>query len=311
MPAFCTHYLFGEEFLLELPTEKRHNKNFRSAFFYGVHGPDFLLFHRALPTMLGKSFRKLSTKLHSDNPVPLLEQMQQLMLQNEDNDYIQGYVAGFICHYALDRAVHPYVNFLQEAIIRKEKIRYSGSVVHNRIETNIDRFMLNDRLKIKNARNFSPAEVLSDDKEMLRCISSVMDKAINSLYKTKITQKHIFQAFLDFRKLETRLSNQTYWRTPLAKIVELPIRIVKGPALSTLIRSGKLKTGWDYANTTKHKWTNLHLKGMSSQDSFVELYEKAISQAVYMYNEISLGSDISEVTGGISFDKGIPVKPVE
>lgn len=307
MPAFCTHYLFGEEFLLELPTEKRHNKDFRSAFFYGVHGPDFLLFHRALPTMPGRSFRKLSTTLHSDNPVPLLELMQKLMLQNDDNAYIQGYVAGFICHYALDRVTHPYINFLQEAIIRKEKIRYTESVVHNRIETNIDKFMLADRLKIKDGRKFSATDTLSTDAEMLRCISTLMAKVINTLYKTKLDTKGVIQAFSDFRKIEAKLSNETYWRKPFAKIAELPVRLAKGPALSTLIRSGKIKTDWDYANTTKHKWTNLHQKTKTSDDSFVELYETALSQAIYMYDEFLMGSDVAEVTEGISFSKGVPM----
>lgn len=307
MPAFCTHYLFGEEFLLELPTEKRHNKDFRSAFFYGVHGPDFLLFHRALPTMPGKSFRKMSTKLHSDNPVPLLELIQKAMLDNADNAYIQGYAAGFICHYALDRLAHPYVNFLQEAIIRKEKIRYSPSTVHNRIEANIDRFMLWDRFKIKDARRFSTNDTLSTDEAMLRCISNLMAEVINTLYKTKINAQSVYQAFSDFRKLEARLSNETYWRKPVAKIVELPIRPIKGPALSTLIRSGKLKKDWDYANTTKHKWTNLDAKGKTSDDSFVEIYENALSQAIYMYDEFLMGSDVGEVTEGISFNKGIPL----
>lgn len=311
MPAFCTHYIFGEEFLLELPPEKRHNKNFRDAFFYGVHGPDFLLFHRAMPTMLGKSFRKLSTTLHTDDPVPLIELMRKTALANEDNYYIQGYFAGFLCHYALDRTAHPYVNFLQEAIIRKEKIRYSPSVVHNRIETNIDRFMLVDRLKINDARKFSPADTLSQDKEMLRCISTFMTKIINSLYKTKLTTEATFQAFADFRKLETKLSDETYWRKPFAKIVELPVRLIKGPVLSTLIRSGKLRTDWDYSNTTRHKWTNIHLKGHSTEDSFIEIYETALSQAIYMYDELLANGDVLEITGGLSFNKGVPVKSAE
>ena len=307
MPAFCTHYLFGEEFLLELPTEKRHNKDFRNAFFYGVHGPDFLLFHRALPTMPGKSFCKLSTKLHSDNPVPLMELMQKLMLSNEDNAYIQGYVAGFICHYALDRVAHPYVNFLQEAIIRKEKIRYSPSVVHNRIETNIDKFMLADRFKIKDARRFNAVDTLSTDSEMLRCISTLMAKVINALYKTKLDTKSVVQAFSDFRKIQEKLTDETYWRKPFAKIVELPVRPVKGPVLSTLIRSGKTKTDWDYANVTKNKWTNLHHKTKASDDNFIEIYETALSQAIYMYDEFLMGSDVAEVTEGISFSKGTPL----
>lgn len=307
MPAFCTHYLFGEEFLLELPPEKRHNKQFREAFFYGVHGPDFLLFHRALPTMPGKSFRKISTKLHSDNPVALLELMQKLMQQNEDNPYIQGYVAGFICHYALDRVAHPYVNFLQEAIIRKKKIRYSPSTIHNRIETNIDKFMLVEKLKLKDTRKFAPAETLSTDPELLKCISTLMAKVIGTLYKSKITEKSVHQAFCDFRKLQTRLSNETYWRKPFAKIIELPIRISKGPALSVLLRSGKMGTDWDYANVTKHKWTNLHHKGKTLDDSFIETYETALSQAIYMYDELLLGSDVAEVTEGISFNKGVPM----
>ena len=305
MPAFCTHYLFGEEFLLELPPEKRHNKDFRSAFFYGVHGPDFLLFHRALPTMPGKSFRKISTKLHSDNPVPLIKLMQRLIISNPDNSYIQGYVAGFICHYALDRAAHPYVNFLQEAIIRKERIRYSPAVVHNRIETNIDRFILSEKLKLKDGRRFSPADTLSRDEEMLRCISTLIAKVVNTLYKTKLKASSVYQAFADFRKIEQRLSNETYWRKPVAIILELPLKLTRGPALSTLIRSGKLRTDWDYANVTKHKWTNLHAKTKTWDDSFMEIYESALSQAIYMYDELLLGSDVTEITDGISFNKGV------
>lgn len=308
MPAFCTHYLFGEEFLLELPTEKRHNKNFRSAFFYGVHGPDFLLFHRAMPMMFGKNFRKLGETLHADTPVPLLEKLQQMLIEHRDNDFIQGYVAGFICHYALDRTAHPYVNFLQEAIIRKEKIRYSPTTVHIRIETNIDRFMLMDRLKINDARKFSASETLSTDEKLLKCISSMMSKVINSLYKTKITTQSIMQSFADFRKIQTIISNENYWRTPFFKMAELPLIFTRGPIRSALLRSGRMRTDWDYANTTGRKWMNLHTKSKTSQDTFIEIYENALSQAVYMYDEILAGGNVMEITGNVSFDKGVPMK---
>jgi len=90
-------------------------------------------------------------------------------------------------------------------------------------------------------------------------------------------------------------------------VAELPVRFAKGPALSTLLRSGKMKTDWDYANKTKHKWTNLNQKTKSSDDSFIDLYETALSQAIYMYDEFLLGSDVAEVTEGISFVKGVPM----
>ena len=307
MPAFCTHYLFGEDFIVDLPIEQKHNINFRNSFFYGVQGPDFLLFHRALPTMMGKSLRRFSTRMHTDPPAKLFAVLQKLQRLNPDNDFVNGYVAGFVCHYALDRAAHPYINFLQEGIIRKEKAKFAPTI-HNRIETNIDRYMLKARFKINDPRKFHPSEILTDDPKTIQNIASIIVKVLSSVYDFNVKQSEICTAFRDFRKIEEMLSDSNYWEKTVARFAELPVRSKYGPALSALIRSGKTDKRWDYVNAKKNPWVNVDNREQASNMSFIEIYDSALQSALTMYNGLLEGIDAAEFTGNISFKTGAVAK---
>ena len=64
--------------------------------------------------------------------VEILQEMENNK-QNEQRAALKAYFYGFICHYCLDKSIHPYVYFHQENN-KKKQPSIPDSVIHAKIE---------------------------------------------------------------------------------------------------------------------------------------------------------------------------------
>ena len=109
-----------------------------------------------------------------------------------------SYFCGFICHYALDRSVHPFVYWAMEDIKKREHITYHPFVLHNRIEFNIDMILLKEKRNIENTLKFSTKTLLSDDPELIENMARAAAYAFSVTLKSKCSEGKFQQAFRDF-----------------------------------------------------------------------------------------------------------------
>ena len=107
MPAMIAHYLFAQRVFSKLKAGVTPEAPAMAA--VGAQGPDIFFFHRVLPWEPGTSFAKQGSLLHKISPAKLFEAFRAGInrASAEDRAAMTGYVQGFFCHYALDRAVHP------------------------------------------------------------------------------------------------------------------------------------------------------------------------------------------------------------
>ncbi len=153
MPAVYAHYSFGEKVLDSLPhTLAERFSRFHEAFALGTQGPDILFYHRPLkknPT------RQKGSDMHFAAAESFFSR-QAKRLTNENHVTPQNgawlprsaeaaYVAGFICHFALDVYAHPIVYELQ-----------STGVSHGKIESEFDKYLL--RKDDKPVRGYNTAQ---------------------------------------------------------------------------------------------------------------------------------------------------------
>lgn len=143
MPDLTTHTLFGQKVLENLSQPlfdiiKEHY----SAFCFGAQGPDLLFFRKAVSIFSGKSFLpKMGSRMHKEKVSETLNFMksyiESVKKDSEEEEILISYFMGFICHYHLDKTVHPYVYFLEESICNHHPERTPLSV-HVRIESQLD-----------------------------------------------------------------------------------------------------------------------------------------------------------------------------
>lgn len=130
MPSTYAHYRFGQDVLRALPDKYQEVLLQEEALFsIGLHGPDILFYykpfsHHAIHGEGGRMHRLTGRQYFSEAGKTFLERGPRKA------DY--AYLCGFLCHFALDRACHGYINDLAAL----------GEVSHAEIESEFDRFLL-------------------------------------------------------------------------------------------------------------------------------------------------------------------------
>lgn len=125
MPNYYAHLEFGRRVLDALPLPLRRTVEAeKEAFLIGLYGPDPLFFSPR------RRVRQLGRALHRQAVRPVAARLRQAM--EENLPMAHGYAAGFLCHFALDSACHPYVGALSGR----------GEVTHGQIEAELDRLLM-------------------------------------------------------------------------------------------------------------------------------------------------------------------------
>ena len=131
MPNYFAHLIFGAKMLKQLPEEAAAPiRAQREAFNLGCLGPDPLFFYRpALPN----AARREGLEMHHESAAPVFARLARAL--GNGVPQAEGYAAGFLCHFALDAACHPYVN---------SRVAES-TVAHLAMEAELDRALMENR----------------------------------------------------------------------------------------------------------------------------------------------------------------------
>ena len=130
MPSTYAHYRFGQDVLKALPAKYRDTLlQEEDLFNIGLHGPDLLFYykpfsHHPLHAEGGRMHRLTGREFFTEAGRTFLERGARRA------DYV--YLCGFMCHFALDRACHGYINDFER----------DRQVSHAEIESEFDRILL-------------------------------------------------------------------------------------------------------------------------------------------------------------------------
>ncbi|MBQ8382486.1 MAG: hypothetical protein IJX47_04685 [Clostridia bacterium] len=132
MPAVYAHRVFGDAVINTLSHAlferlEPHLPLFRM----GLHGPDLLFYYQPLRKT---PLREMGDLLHQRTGRQVLGCMLDTLsaLPSERQDAGFAYVLGFVCHYLLDSACHPYV----------EQLTKAGKAPHCTIEGEFDLWLI-------------------------------------------------------------------------------------------------------------------------------------------------------------------------
>lgn len=130
MPAIYAHNKFGKLVIAQLPKYmKQVIKKYPRSFRIGLQGPDFLFFYRAFCI---NKINKIGTHYHHNDIYPFMENAIDVINSYGKYSSQYSYILGFICHFVLDNACHPFVN---------EAMKTTGCG-HVEIEGDFDRLIL-------------------------------------------------------------------------------------------------------------------------------------------------------------------------
>ena len=132
MPSTYAHYRFGQDVLKALPGKHRELLlKEEDLFAIGLHGPDLLFYYKPFSH---HPLHAEGGRMHRLTGRDFFTQAGKTFLAGDRRKADYSYLCGFLCHFALDRACHNYINSLAA----------HGDVSHEEIESEFDRILLEE-----------------------------------------------------------------------------------------------------------------------------------------------------------------------
>lgn len=311
MPAYSSHYIFAREMISELSKLFSGKLNI-DAVFFGTQGPDIFFFHRVMPWMGGKSLRSIGSRLHRAKPSDIFDAMADYVKSVDYERIAASYAYGFICHYAMDKNVHPFVYGWQKKVIDSKPV-LKGFTVHNRIEFSIDTVLLHDILGVEKPQDFKAQHTVPTDSKVIQKISEMLVYVVEKVLNVKITKKDVETALRDLKYMEKITHDKTGIETVFLKTLST-VLIVKlfGYDPTAMIRPKSVDKARVFLNEEKRAWINPNKPQEKRNESFWELFEVAKIQCTELVKEFNLsaetGKSMANSIDNISFLTGVKVE---
>lgn len=289
MPSTITHAYFSMDVYDHLDIKTKEfligNKKWLRTTGQGM---DPTFFYNLISLKRGKKIREFGIYFQKHKSYEFFETLINYIKYNnyETNPEIMTFLYGQICHYNLDSMCHPYIIYNAGEYKKNDKSTLKYNHLHGENESLIDNYLVALREDMDpwkfNAYNycFDTREFSKELKEVIDFTYKEVFKATNFSEKYEKSIKDMYLFYKIFRNDPTGLKINFY------KFIDLicPKKLLRKKVLSYHM---KIKNKVELLNLNKEKWYNPTDKRLKSNDSFIELYIKAMGNAVEMINKIN------------------------
>lgn len=286
MPNLITHKIFGDDILkVAGPKVLAYvNKN-PQAFSVGTSGPDFLFYYGQIPGQnkeVAKKVVKIGSIIHAHH----INDWHKLAIRtilNEKDESLKAtmisFFIGHITHWALDAMTHPFIFYRSDG--SSEETKYW----HYRYESMLDTVMVNEYKKTS-IKAYSSKEILKTDQHLRDAIYKVYKDAVEDVFKLDFKKDYVNQAFKDCDQALNFLYDPSGLKFKVIKLFESLVN--KKWQYSSHIVTDKVDKSADVLNLNNHKWKNPAKPSFASNESFLDLYYRAIDLCLKVLDEVVL-----------------------
>ena len=304
MAEFYAHERLAKAAAQSMTMDPQVYENF-SAYLVGANGPDPLFF-RGIWRLEGGGVRlwHLGNRLHEER----CGRFVQELVDQAHTPVLRAYALGFLCHYALDQVLHPYVRWQC-----RPDGEFSMPGGHGYLEEAIDSALyLSDN---PTAESLEPPVmeygVFLLEKRAEKEIDELLRAAVRRVYgEKKIAEGEFAKAFAHVRWVKRHLMHPTPERLRLFHALEVVLRL---RCLITSHCSPLTLPDCDFMNEKHALWTDELAPGFSSQESVRDLMVRAQARAVeYMtlaqkvWQGERTGEDLRNLTRNRSYECDAP-----
>ncbi len=308
MPDIVTHATFAKDLSERLNNEKLKemlNKN-QYIYYLGAQGPDAFYFYKLFSLKKDPEFNNFGNVMHDVKVGPFLIESICYLKENY-SDELYSYICGFICHHALDRNVHPYVYY----VTGKDNMQYRGN--HVRLERAIDSWFIINKWDTKKPHRFKIYQKIFGYQLDKNIFVSYYNNILNKVYQKENGGEVFLNSVKYFKKYSKLIYDHFGFKKKFFHIIDKTINKKSKIVLETLCYYDNIDKTIDYLNINKKEWLHPVVKEMTSTESFLELYEKGISEAldeigiINMYLEnIRTVEDLKTKIKDLSYSTGLP-----
>lgn len=299
MPSSMTHSYFSQDVYKKLDKnyKNRIDLEYLKTF---AQGPDPYFFYNLIIGPGNKSIKAFGDLMHEEKVNHFFINTINYINENNlcNNKQVMSYLYGFICHHSLDSIAHPYIIYKSGKFDKKKKDSYKYNSLHQKIEYYIDAYLIYNNEKVlpkdyKIYKNICTIKYFNND--LVNLINTVSKKTYNFDNMSKVYLKCIKSMNLFYRLF----NYDKYGIKKLCyKIIDkiTPKSVDNTEVLSFYI---KPKRYIEYLNLSKLSWNHPTDKNSISNESFIELYIKAINDATNKINVINKMFDKNKIDNTI------------
>ncbi len=278
MPATITHAFFAEDVYDVLPINIRNHFSFNRYKMF-AQGVDSLMFYNLFSIFPGKEIRKYQKYFHTHNSREFFMQLLHYMKDNQiDDTDTYSFLAGFICHFALDSIVHPYV-YYKTGLMKKE---YPSTYRYNNVHEFMETFIDNDMVKRKKEVNPYTFNLSSYCFNIYPFSDSLKGAIQYSFYNTFKWNDMDAVYYKSLKQMKTAL---WLFRKDTFGIKKFFYKLIDAFTPRSFFRFEAVSYHYpledtnNFLNLNHTLWRNPTTYDMTSTESFVDLYLKAIKLA--------------------------------
>ena len=282
MPATAVHAYFAQDLNDILPKEIKNKLDVDRLKTFG-QSTDSLMFYNLFSILPGKKIRDFQKYFHTNKTQEFFINLINYIKENdytEDID-VNSFLVGTICHYVLDSTVHPYIYYKTGYFNKNDKSTYKYNNVHTFMETFLD----NDMIKRR--------ESINPYKFNISKFSFYTSKFSNELNDTiKYTFKETFDVDnmdkIYYKSLKQMRNSIFIFRQDRYGIKKFFYKLADTFTSKRVFRFEAISYHYplndrhNFLNENHKLWRNPCDYSLTSEESFLDLYLKALKLAKVM-----------------------------
>ena len=261
---------------------------------FASNGPDFLFYYNAWPWMnqdeakrvseYGEQMHRTRVNQFMDSMVGLMRKQNQLAARK----IMIAFIAGYICHWALDSVAHPFIFY------RSGSMAGNLKYYHFRYESNLDVKMVRDVFKYK-LKDYPTRSFLNMTSNQESVVAFLVSEAHKATYNSDMTQEDCLRSMKHGKEILVPLFDPKGFLYPLTRSVEklLANNLWK---FSSHMVSARIDDSYDELNLKRDLWKNPAEPSLTSNATFLDLFEESIDRgydALEHLEKICLGQEDS------------------
>lgn len=301
MPGLISHYLCGEAALLHVSAEAAHSiERYRRLYNVGTQGPDIFFYYMVY--VLRKKQVNPAQLMHNQNTGAFICELIRLAdeLPAAERQAALAYLSGYLTHYNLDCAAHPYI-YYKTGVSRNASapVKLRHSALHRSFETNIDTALLK-LLKNEKPTQHRLWQLVYTDGRTSRPAAEIISKALKSCYGLQVSEKNVTAAIRHMWLMTAVLQSNSGKRRRLLGFLE--DKTSGARLLSSLIHNEQ-PGGKDFLNLAGNEWFLPWDNSKSMTSSFIDMFTEAVEKSVEMinmlYTDVENRPDFETLSGKI------------
>ena len=282
MPATAVHAYFAQDLNDILPKEIKNKLDVDRLKTFG-QSTDSLMFYNLFSILPGKNIRDFQKYFHTNKTQEFFINLINYIKENdytEDID-VNSFLVGTICHYVLDSTVHPYIYYKTGYFNKNDKSTYKYNNVHTFMETFLDNDMIKRRESI-NPYKFNISKFSFDTSKFSNELNDTIKYTFKETFDVDNMDKIYYKSLKQMRNSIFIFRQDRYGiKKFFYKLADTftSKRVFRFEAISYHY---PLNDRHNFLNENHKLWRNPCDYSLTSEESFLDLYLKALKLAKVM-----------------------------